>query len=378
MVVAIAVLAALAAAVAYQRIRPLELPVARTETDVPVQVFGLGTVEARVLSRVGFEVGGVLVALLADHGDLVAAGSELARLDSAAQQVSLEKAEAGVVQARAALTRAEAGLQRATAVEAQRRQANARRQELRARGATSAEAAEDAAAELAIAEAELALARAEVEVAAAALVDAEAVARAEAVRLAQHRLLAPYEALVVARHREAGDVATPGQPVFTLVDARSFWALAHVDEAVAGGIALGQAAEVRLRSLPGAVFHGRVARIGIESDRVTEERAVYVACEVCPAEVHLGEQAEVTITKGRLESALLVPEAAVAMTGTATGMVWTIENGRLSRREVGLGARLLDGRVAITNGLPDGALVVSRIEPGMREGRSAVAREPPS
>jgi HlyD family secretion protein len=362
-------------AVAYLRFAPLRLEVARVESDVPIEVFGLGTVEARVLSRVGFEVGGTLAALAADHGDLVAAGAELARLDSAAQEARLEKAEAGVEQARAALARARAGVQRAEALVGQRRQVSTRRQELRARGAVSIEAAEDALAELAVAEAELALARSDVAVAQAGLADAEAAARAEAVRLAQHRLLAPYDALVVARHREPGDVAVPGEPVFTLVDPTTFWALAHVDEAVAGGIAVGQPAEVRLRSLPGELFRGRVARIAIESDRVTEERSVYIKCEICPPEPHLGEQAEVLITKGRLERALLVPEAAIALADPVRGTVWTIEDGRLARREVGLGARTLDGRMAVVEGLPDGALVVGRIEPGMVEGRRAVPLE---
>ena len=33
---------------------------------------------------------------------------------------------------------------------------------------------------------------------------------------------------------------------------------------------------------PNQVFQARVVRIGIESDRVSEERRVYVKCEQCP------------------------------------------------------------------------------------------------
>lgn len=49
--------------------RPLPVEVARPVENVPVQVFGLGTVEARILSKIGFEVGAALVELNADHGD---------------------------------------------------------------------------------------------------------------------------------------------------------------------------------------------------------------------------------------------------------------------------------------------------------------------
>ena len=34
--------------------RPLTVAVVQTEADVPLRIYGLGTVEARVLSRVGF------------------------------------------------------------------------------------------------------------------------------------------------------------------------------------------------------------------------------------------------------------------------------------------------------------------------------------
>ncbi len=91
--------------------------------------------------------------------------------------------------------------------------------------------------------------------------------------------------------------------IFTLMDPETVWTLAYVDEARAGAIAVGQTAEVRLRSLPHDVFSGTVARIGIESDRVNEERRVWIACDQCPAQVYLGEQAEVRITVAELKDA---------------------------------------------------------------------------
>jgi HlyD family secretion protein len=66
--------------------RPIAVQIARVEHDVPVQVFGLGTVEARVTSKVGFKVSGVLVELKADVGDRVAKGAVLARLDDREQR----------------------------------------------------------------------------------------------------------------------------------------------------------------------------------------------------------------------------------------------------------------------------------------------------
>ncbi|MBZ0252744.1 MAG: efflux RND transporter periplasmic adaptor subunit, partial [Candidatus Methylomirabilis sp.] len=189
--------------------------------------------------------------------------------------------------------------------------------------------------------------------------------------LGHHVLYAPYDALVVERHQELGAVLAPGEPVFTLIDPETVWVLGYVDESRAGGVRVGQPAEVRLRSLPGRSFPGEVVRVGVESDRVNEERRVYVACSNCPRPIHLGEQAEVFVTTGRLERAVLVPETAVDAVDDARGVVWTVEDGRLRRREVTLGERTLDGRVRIADGLAAGALAVTEPGQGFREGRRA-------
>ena len=65
--------------------RTVAVQVAQAEHDVLVQVFGLGTVEARVTSKIGFKVSGVLVELRADVGDRVPKGAVLARLDDREQ-----------------------------------------------------------------------------------------------------------------------------------------------------------------------------------------------------------------------------------------------------------------------------------------------------
>ncbi|MEQ8354301.1 MAG: efflux RND transporter periplasmic adaptor subunit [Kiloniellaceae bacterium] len=352
-------------------IRPLPVEIARPAENVPVKVFGLGTVEARILSKIGFEVGAALVELNADQGDRVTQGDVLARLHSAEQEARVAKAGAGVVNAEAAVRMVEAAMGKARAVLAQKRQTNKRRQALVARQTISIEAAEEAQMEEDVAAAELAVAISDVEVAKAALEDARAQHGYEKVLLDHHILKAPYDAIVVERHKELGSVLSPGEALFTLVAPETVWTLAYVDEARAGGLRVGQPAEVRLRSLPRQMLQGHVTRIDIESDRVSEERRVYVACDRCPESFHLGEQAEVLITTAVLDEALLVPETAVEGFDGTHGTVWTVEAGALNRREVAVGHRTLDSRLEIVGGLPDGARVVSALRPGLREGRLA-------
>jgi HlyD family secretion protein len=350
-------------------LRPVGVQVVETERDVPIQVFGLGTVEAQVLSRVGFEVAGTLIELHADYGDRVAAGTLLARLDSREQEARVAQARAAVAQAESAIRQAAATIERAQANLTQKAQANERRQELVGRGNVSIEVAQDAQSAYDMARAELGQAQSALEVARANLEQAKAQAAVEEARLAKYALHAPYDAVVVSRDRELGSMLNPGEQLLTLMDPKTVWVRAYIDEAKAGRVQVGQPAEATLRSLADRRFAAWVVRIDIESDRVNEERRVYVRCDDCPVEFHLGEQAEVVITVSELAEARLVPQIAVIGLEGRHGVVWTVENGRLAQRAVMFGQRTLDGRLEIVDGLPPGAEVVVRPNSTLTVGR---------
>ena len=121
------------------------------------------------------------------------------------------------------------------------------------------------------------LATSDVPVAQAAISDAKAQQQQETATLDFHTLTAPYDAMVTARLKELGSALGAGEPVFTLIDPKSVWVLAFIDESKAGEIEVGEPAEIVLRSRPNQRFAGQVARIEPESDRVNEERRVEIA-----------------------------------------------------------------------------------------------------
>ncbi|HQY74693.1 MAG TPA: efflux RND transporter periplasmic adaptor subunit [Aestuariivirga sp.] len=372
-IIVLAIAAVLAAAYLWQTKRTISLSVAEVEKNAAVRVFGLGTVEARVISKVGFEVGAALTELLADQGDRVRKGDVLARLHPAEQEAKVAMARASVKSAEAGLGKAGSALERAEVLLAQKQSTNRRQKELASRKVISDQVAEEAQRDEEVAAADAAVARSEVEVARMQHEGAVAQLQFEETLLEHHALTAPFDALVVARLQELGAVVRAGDPIFTLVAPETVWARAHVDESRAGMIEVGQPAEVRLRSLPQRVFKARVARIDIESDRVSEERRVYVKCEQCPSSFHLGEQAEVFITVANLDEALLVPENDVRSFDGTKGEVWTIENGRLARRVLAFRYRTEDSRLEVVGGLPDGAKVALGVPAAAREGRSVRA-----
>jgi len=352
-------------------LRPIKVEAAGARQDVAVQVFGLGTVEARVTSKVGFKISGVLVDLHADVGDLITKGAVLARLDDREQSARVARAKAMIEQAQANLEKAGAGLEKAKTNYANAKSINERRQKLVQTNSASVETAETAKAAEDAASADVNLASSDVAVARAAISDAKAQMQQENATLDFHTLAAPYDAMVTARLKELGSALGAGEPVFTLIDPKTIWVLAYIDESKAGEIKVGEPAEIVLRSHPNQRLQGRVARIEPESDRVNEERRVEVAFDQLPAYANLGEQAEVYITTVRLLKALLAPDAAIIGLGKDHGTVWTVEDGNLQQREVTLGHRLLDGRYEITSGVPEKAMVVTQLRSGLRVGRAA-------
>ena len=338
--------------------RPIAVQVVTIDRDVPVRIYGLGTVEARIVSRIGFEVGAALTGLEVDNGDAVARGQILARLHAAEQEARVARAAASAEAADATLGRTRANVVRARAVLAQREATNTRQQALAVRNTISAQRAEEAQRDVDVAAAELAVAESDIAVALAQRADAEAALRYEQALLDHHVLRAPFDAIVVDRHVEAGTVVRAGEPIFTLMDPTTVWTLAYVDEARAGAIALGQSAEVRLRSLPHEVFSGTVARIGSESDR-------------CPPQVYLGEQAEVRITVALLTEAFLVPEIAVSGFDGHQGRVWVVRDEKLTEVSAVFGHRTEVARLEIVSGLAEGDQVVSAPAKGLSEGRMA-------
>jgi HlyD family secretion protein len=354
---------------------PLEVEMAREESGVEVRLFGIGTIEAQVAARIGFQLAGRLVSVSADQGQILETGSVIAQLDPAVQRARLQKAQVALLQSESTLVKAQALLARAQVNLRQREATAERRRTLVERGATTREAADDAQAQAEIAKADVAVAQAEVTVASTARKDFAATIAIEQALLDQHTLKTPFRSRVISRLKEEGSAINPAEPVFSIIAPETIWVRAFIDEALAGSVKLGQKAFVRLRSDPHRLVETQVVRIDEENDRATEERRIYVRCIKCKDEHlvrHLGEQAEVEIVTGQIAKGLFIPIHAIDKYNGRSGSVWLVENGKLVRRNVTFAERLLDGRVRLADTLPDGvSVVITRQATNLREGRTA-------
>ncbi len=332
---------------------PVRVTTARAEqAELAPTVFGIGTVEAHRSHVLGPTAAGRVLRVLVDEGERVAAGQLLAEMDPVDLELRVDAARAaqaralqGTAAAQAQLAEAGSRSRLAAATVSRYEQLHAQRfysgdaVEAKRHEAQAAAAAEQAAT------ASLAAAQAEARRVAAEL---DAVQR----QRGQLRLLAPADGVVAARHADPGTTLVAGQPLLTVVDPAGLRLSARIDQARAGGIAVGQPATVVLRSRPGAALAGRVERLGWVADAVTEERIVEIAFDETPVGISLGELAEVTVQLPRV-AALAVPSAGIrrAEGGAA---VWRYADGRAKRQAIAVGAADAGGRTQVVSGLARG------------------------
>jgi HlyD family secretion protein len=354
---------ALVAALAYVALRtgplaPIKVQVTTVKKgSVAPEIFGIGQVEAQRSWMVGPTVAGRVRSVQVDVGDTVQPGQPLADMDPVDLDQRLAALDAAAARAQsarlaAAAQLADAQARRALAASNLQRNQDLARQNFISTGALDARVQEVASADAGVQAAQANLS--------GSAQDATRL-QAERAALAQQRgnlrLVAPATALVASREAEAGSTVVAGQAVLRLVDPASLWVKLRVDQGRSAGLAPGLAARIALRSRPGAVVEGRVARVELLADSVTEERLAMVAFDTLPAGLSVGEMAEVTLTLPATAESLLLPNAAVVQHEGKTG-VWRLTNGTLAFVPVTLGAQGLDGAVQVLSGLDEGDTVV--------------------
>jgi HlyD family secretion protein len=324
-------------------------------------VLGTGTLEARTSAIVGPKIGGLIVGVAADQGDRVKAGVLLFRLESSDIKQQVGMAESEVAAATATLDRLEATRRGAKAVLAQAQVNHKRIEQLLATNLVSHQDMDKAFETLSVAESEFSSASAALIEGQKRLNAAERSLEFQRARLNDTTVEAPFDALVVRRDHETGDVVTAGSSVLELVSTDEMWITAWVDETELERLAPGQPAQVVFRSEPSVAYRGVVARVGREVDRETREIVVDVRVEQLPANWAVGQRAEVYISVDRREDVTMLPAALVLVRDQTTGAMLDV-GGKARWREIAVGLR---GRkdVEITSGLSPGDVVVRPAKP---------------
>ncbi|HEX8848178.1 MAG TPA: efflux RND transporter periplasmic adaptor subunit [Gemmatimonadaceae bacterium] len=202
-----------------------------------------GSLDPDQEATVRAEVGGAVLQTFVDQGTRVAVGTVLARLDDTAIRDAYLSARSGVTAAQTAADAAARNLERS--------------QKLIAAGA--------------IADRDVETARTQNQAAQSQLADAKARFAAAEKQLDKTTIKSPIAGVVSVRSVNAGDLASPGAALFTIVDPSSMRLEGSVPTDQISAVRLGMPVNFTVQGYPNRVFTGRITRINPVADPTTRQ-----------------------------------------------------------------------------------------------------------
>jgi RND family efflux transporter MFP subunit len=300
--------------------------------------------EATVSSKVAGQVADVMV----EEGQHVQAGQIIARLDPSNARASMAQSSAQVAQAQANVRLAQAALNNASIK-------YGRYQGLAGEGVVAAQAIDDAKTQVDSAREQLAVNRQAVQVAQAGLGVAQR-------NLDDTVVHAPFTGVVTAKSAQPGEIVAPvagggftRTGICTIVDMDSLEVDVDVAESFINRVAQGMPTSIRLDAYPDWDIPGSVIAVIPTADRSKATVTVRVGMNLKDARIVPDMGARVSFLAPSTPGAaptrrgVVVPTDAV-QTGSSdnTGVVYVIEDGRVERRAVRLGARESGGQVLLS------------------------------
>ncbi len=318
------------------------------KTMVPNWLEAVGTVRATQTSQVSSQVMGNIVEIRAHEGDRVQSGQVLAILDDAQSRSATDQAMAAVTAAEKELSATDSDLALAgTTLK--------RYQQLYEKKSVSPQEFDEIKARYQSAEARRDMARARQAQANAGLTQART-------SLGYTRIRAPFAGIVTEKKADAGMLASPGMPLFTIEDTRSYRLEVTVDESELHLVRIGQVSSVTIDALGNVPLSGKVVQIVPAADPAS--RSFLVKVEL-PADARLrsGLFGRARLPRGE-RSAVLIPHTSLVERGQLQGIYVLDANQIAGLRYVTLG-KSAGEQIEVLSGLQDGEKIVAA--PGDRE-----------
>lgn len=323
-----------------------------------------GYIVAERKAAVASKITGRLVALMVEEGSKVKKGQIIARMESDDVTAAKNQAAANLVNALAALEQAKTDRNIA-------RRENFRYQGLVADGSVSQSDWDAINTRYKRSEEGVKVAEANVLALKAALEGAKA-------GLDYTLIRAPFDAVVLTKNADIGDIVTPfaavataKAAVVTIADMRSLQVEVDVSETNIVGIRVGQACDIQLDALPAIRFRGEVYTIVPTVDRTKATVLVKVRFLDKDPRMLPDMSAKVSFLSRNLKTEELKPRLAVngsALVGkTDQTHVFVLQGNHVQETSVQTGVKLGD-MIEIISGLKSGDRVVINPPKGMKNG----------
>lgn len=311
-------------------------------TTVPDWLEAVGTARAAQTSQVSSQVTGNILEIRAHEGDRVQGGQVLAVLDDAQSRSAVDQATAAVTAAEKELSAADSD--RALAAATLKRY-----QQLYEKKSVSPQEFDEIKARYQSADARRDMADAGEAQANAYLVQAQT-------SLGYSRIRAPFTGVITEKKADVGSLASPGMPIFTIEDTRTYRLEVTVDESDLRLVHVGQVSPVTIDALGNVPLSGKVAQIVPAADPASRSFLVKVELPV-DARLRSGLFGRARFSRGE-RSALLIPRTSLVERGQLQGVYVLDANQIAGLRYVTLGESAGD-QIEVLSGLQDGERLVA-------------------
>lgn len=296
-----------------------------------------GYVVAQRKAALAAKMTGCLEYLAVEEGDRVEKGQIIARLESLDMQAAVERAEANVNVAQSNIIQSKAELE--DALRAYRRRKDA------AGGGYVAQT------ELEAAEARYLKAKASIAAQEASHKAALAQLREAQINLSYSFIRAPFDAVVLTKNADVGDIVTPlgaaanaKAAVVTIADMSSLQVEVDVSESNIDKVNIDQPCEIQLDALPDKRFKGKVHKIVPTADRSKASVLVKIAFLENDPKILPEMGAKVAFLSRELSAEEQVPIVAIPAEAVidqgGVGMVYVVQDGRAESAAIRTGRRI--------------------------------------
>ena len=303
-----------------------------------VEVFGIGNLGAQNIYTINAQTGGKIVSILSDEGEWVKKGDLLLTIDTVDIPQLLEEAKLSVKKANFELEATKKELHSLNAQKDLALVTHNRSVQLRKTTSISQATYDKSKAELDVMYAQIDSSKAHINAAKIEIIRVKKSIEALEVKLSRYAIYAPVDGYVISRDAEVAQSVTPSQSILTIVDPKTIWINAYIDEKLSGDIKVGQKAHIILRSQSDKKFNGYIKRIVAQSDAIAGEREVNIAFDTLPIPFYINEQAEVNIATKHFKNVLKIPSTSIAYKDEKVG-IWISENSKAHFQNIKIIAR---------------------------------------
>ncbi len=325
-------------------------------TDLDIKVFGIGNVSAKDIYSITAQTGGKIISILTDEGQWVKKGDLLITIDPVDMPELIQEMLISVEKTKSEI---KALGKESESLSAQKELAQItykRYENLVKQSFVSKSEFDKVKTDLNSLNAQLEATLVRIESSKIEVQRMQKNADSLKTKLSRFQIYAPVDGYVISKSAEVAQNVASSTTILKIVDPKTLWIKAFIDEKISGDVKVGQKAEITLRSQSNKQLTGYVKRIVAQSDAVTQEREINVAFDEIPIPFYINEQARVTVNVKTISNALTIPLNTLKIEKGKEG-VWTLADNKAYFKALDI-QKKGDNEAAIISGIKTDDIII--------------------